>query len=66
MVDGDKPTVSQKKRARAAARGAFLALAKETRKRYRSLVLMLIGGFCSRADAEAAIKENACDIVWHV
>lgn len=62
MVDGDKP--SQQKSARTAAREAFfLDFAKETRKRYPTLVLMLTGGFRSRAGAEAAIKENACDIV---
>ncbi|KAJ5208403.1 hypothetical protein N7449_002782 [Penicillium cf. viridicatum] len=64
MVDGDEPHVSQKKSARTAAREAFfLDFAKETRKRYPTLVLMLTGGFRSRAGAEAAIKENACDIV---
>ncbi|KAJ5979540.1 hypothetical protein N7501_002882 [Penicillium viridicatum] len=64
MVDGDKPSVSQTKSARTAAREAFfLDFAKETRKRYPNLVLMLTGGFRSRAGAEAAIKENACDIV---
>jgi 2,4-dienoyl-CoA reductase-like NADH-dependent reductase (Old Yellow Enzyme family) len=64
MVDGDKPAVSQTKSARTAAREAFfLDFAKETRKRYPNLVLMLTGGFRSRAGAEAAIKENACDIV---
>ncbi|CAI7631944.1 unnamed protein product [Penicillium palitans] len=64
MVDGDKAPVSQTKSARTATREAFcLDFAKETRKRYPNLVLMLTGGFRSRAGAEAAIKESACDIV---
>ncbi|KAJ5987850.1 FMN-linked oxidoreductase [Penicillium waksmanii] len=64
MVDGDKPAISQTKSARTAAREAFfLDFAKETRKRFPDLVLMLTGGFRSRAGAEAAIKENACDLV---
>jgi 2,4-dienoyl-CoA reductase-like NADH-dependent reductase (Old Yellow Enzyme family) len=64
MVDGDKHTVTPMKSARTAAREAFfLDFAKETRKRFPNLVLMLTGGFRSRAGAEAAIKENACDLV---
>ncbi|KAL2850223.1 FMN-linked oxidoreductase [Aspergillus pseudoustus] len=64
MVDGDKPAVTPMKSARTAAREAFfLDFAKETRKRFPNLVLMLTGGFRSRAGAEAAINENACDLV---
>lgn len=64
MVAGDKPSISQTKSARTAAREAFfLDFAKETRKRFPNLVLMLTGGFRSRAGAESAIKENACDLV---
>lgn len=64
MVDGDKPAISQTKSASTAAREAFfLDFAKETRKRFPNLVLMLTGGFRSRAGAEAAINENACDLV---
>ncbi|CAG8138418.1 unnamed protein product [Penicillium olsonii] len=63
MVEGDK-SQTVKKSARTAAREAFfLDFAKETRNRYPNLVLMLTGGFRSRSGAEAAIKENACDIV---
>jgi hypothetical protein len=64
MVAGDKPAVAEMKSTRTAAREAFfLDFAKETRKRFPNLVLMLTGGFRSRAGAEAAIKENACDLV---
>jgi NADH:flavin oxidoreductases, Old Yellow Enzyme family len=63
MVEGDKPQPVQKSARTAAREAFFLEFAKETRKRYPNLVLMLTGGFRSRSGAEAAIKENACDIV---
>jgi 2,4-dienoyl-CoA reductase-like NADH-dependent reductase (Old Yellow Enzyme family) len=64
MVAGDKPAVMEMKSTRTAAREAFfLDFAKETRRRFPNLVLMLTGGFRSRAGAEAAIKDNACDLV---
>lgn len=49
---------------RTAAREAFfLEFAHEVRRRHPNLVLMLTGGFRTRAGAEAAIKDNACDLV---
>jgi 2,4-dienoyl-CoA reductase-like NADH-dependent reductase (Old Yellow Enzyme family) len=52
------------KSARTAAREAFfLEFAQEVRKRHPDLVLMLTGGFRSRAGAEAAVKDGACDLV---
>ncbi|KAJ5218393.1 Aldolase-type TIM barrel [Penicillium cinerascens] len=49
---------------RTAAREAFfLEFAKEVRQRHPGLVLMLTGGFRSRAGAEAAIRDGACDLV---
>ncbi|KAE8149475.1 putative FMN binding oxidoreductase [Aspergillus avenaceus] len=52
------------KSARTAAREAFfLEFARETRKRFPNLVLMLTGGFRSRMGAEFALKENACDLI---
>ncbi|KAJ5920958.1 hypothetical protein N7466_009284 [Penicillium verhagenii] len=49
---------------RTAAREAFfLEFAKEVRMRHPGLVLMLTGGFRSRAGAEAAIRDGACDLV---
>jgi tRNA-dihydrouridine synthase len=49
---------------RTAAREAFfLDFAQEARKRHPNVVLMLTGGFRSRQGAEAAVKENACDLV---
>ncbi|KAJ6134404.1 hypothetical protein N7523_000726 [Penicillium sp. IBT 18751x] len=49
---------------RTAAREAFfLEFAHEVRKRHPDLVLMLTGGFRSRAGAEAAVKDGACDLV---
>lgn len=54
----------QPKSERTAAREAFfLEFAKEVRKRHPNLVLMLTGGFRSRAGAEAAIRDGACDLV---
>lgn len=49
---------------RTAAREAFfLEFSKEVRKRHPDLVLMLTGGFRTRAGAEAAIRDGACDLV---
>jgi hypothetical protein len=61
MMGYSKP---QPKSERTAAREAFfLEFAKEVRKRHPGLVLMLTGGFRSRAGAEAAIQDGACDLV---
>ncbi|KAF9885278.1 hypothetical protein FE257_013076 [Aspergillus nanangensis] len=52
------------KSSRTAAREAFfLEFATAVRTRYPSLVLMLTGGFRTRAGAEAALRQNACDLV---
>ena len=49
---------------RTAAREAFfLDFAKETRRRFPGLILMLTGGFRSRQGIQAALKGGACDIV---
>jgi 2,4-dienoyl-CoA reductase-like NADH-dependent reductase (Old Yellow Enzyme family) len=49
---------------RTAAREAyFLEFAKGVRQRHPELILMLTGGFRSRAGAEAAIQDNACDLI---
>lgn len=57
-------TPTPPKSERTAAREAFfLEFAKEVRKRHPDLVLMLTGGFRSRAGAEAAIVDGACDLV---
>lgn len=49
---------------RTAAREAFfLDFSREARKRYPNVVLMLTGGFRTRQGAEAAVKENACDLI---
>ena len=53
-----------RKSARTAAREAFfLEFSKEVRLRHPGLVLMLTGGFRSRAGAEAAVQDGACDLV---
>lgn len=52
------------KSARTAAREAFfLEFAHTVRERHPQLVLMLTGGFRTRAGAEAAINDGACDLV---
>lgn len=54
----------EKKSERTAAREAFfLEFAQEVRRRHPQLVLMLTGGFRSRAGAEAAVRDGACDLV---
>lgn len=55
-----QPEKSQRTLAREAF---FLEFARETRKRFPTLVLMLTGGFRSRAGAEFALRENACDLI---
>ena len=60
MMSNEQPPKSS----RTAAREAFfLEFATETRKRHPSLILMLTGGFRTRAGAEDAIKQNACDVI---
>ncbi|GKZ43266.1 hypothetical protein AbraIFM66951_003995 [Aspergillus brasiliensis] len=41
----------------------FIEFATETRKRFPDLVLMLTGGFRTRAGAVSALQQNACDVV---
>jgi len=41
----------------------FIDFARETRKRFPNLVLMLTGGFRSRTGAESAVQTQACDLV---
>ncbi|PWY70446.1 FMN binding oxidoreductase [Aspergillus heteromorphus CBS 117.55] len=61
----ENPTMmGPEKSARTVAREAFfIEFATEARKRFPGLVLMLSGGFRTRAGAESAIKQNACDII---
>lgn len=57
-------TKAPAKSARTAAREAFfLEFAHTVRERHPELVLMLTGGFRTRAGAEAAINDGACDLV---
>ena len=64
MMGYGKANATEPKSSRTAAREAFfLEFSKEVRQRHPELVLMLTGGFRSRAGAEAAIRDNACDLV---
>lgn len=64
MMGHKEPPKQETKSARTAAREAFfLEFAHETRKRFPSLILMLTGGFRTRAGALSAIRDNACDLI---
>ncbi|OQE41854.1 hypothetical protein PENCOP_c004G04224 [Penicillium coprophilum] len=64
MGYGKANAAAAPKSSRTAAREAFfLEFSKEVRQRHPGLVLMLTGGFRTRAGAEAAIRDNACDLV---
>ncbi|KXG54656.1 Aldolase-type TIM barrel [Penicillium griseofulvum] len=64
MVGYGKANAAAPKSSRTAAREAFfLEFSKEVRQRHPELVLMLTGGFRTRAGAEAAIRDDACDLV---
>lgn len=64
VMMGYSAKAEKPKSERTAAREAFfLEFAKTVRERHPGLVLMLTGGFRSRAGAEAAIKDGACDLV---
>ncbi|KAI2715329.1 hypothetical protein CBS147332_4983 [Penicillium roqueforti] len=64
MMGYGKANPAAPESSRTAAREAFfLEFSKEVRQRHPELVLMLTGGFRTRAGAEAAIKDNACDLV---
>ncbi|KAH8425577.1 uncharacterized protein LDX57_003327 [Aspergillus melleus] len=41
----------------------FLTFSHETRNRHPTLTLLLTGGFRTRAGAEAALSQNACDLI---
>jgi hypothetical protein len=57
-------TAQPPKSERTAAREAFfLEFSKEVRARHPGLILMLTGGFRTRAGAEGAILDGACDLV---
>ncbi|OOF92392.1 hypothetical protein ASPCADRAFT_8673 [Aspergillus carbonarius ITEM 5010] len=61
----ENPTMmGPEKSQRTVAREAFfIEFATETRKRFPDLVLMLTGGFRTRAGAESALQQNACDVI---
>ncbi|BCS26389.1 NADH:flavin oxidoreductase/NADH oxidase family protein [Aspergillus puulaauensis] len=61
MISGG---AQHQKSARTIAREAFfLEFASAVRSRYPSVVLMLTGGFRTRAGAEYALSQGACDLV---
>jgi 2,4-dienoyl-CoA reductase-like NADH-dependent reductase (Old Yellow Enzyme family) len=63
MIGTDSQPHPEKSQRTLAREAFFLEFARETRKRFPSLVLMLTGGFRSRAGAEHALRENACDLI---
>lgn len=55
---------SEKRSTRSGAREAFfLEFAKVVRRNFPSTILMLTGGFRSRAGMQAAIDDDACDLI---
>lgn len=62
-MSADSPSHPEKSQRTLAREAFFLEFARETRKRFPSLILMLTGGFRSRAGAEHALQENACDLI---
>lgn len=56
-------TAAPKSERTVAREAFFIEFAQEVRKRHPGLVLMLTGGFRTRAGAESAIRDNACDLV---
>ncbi|KAL2872657.1 NADH:flavin oxidoreductase/NADH oxidase family protein [Aspergillus lucknowensis] len=64
MFDAGQTQPQPQKSARTAAREAFfLEFASAVRARYPTLILMLTGGFRTRAGAEYALSQNACDLI---
>lgn len=59
----DAAAVAPKSERTLAREAFFLDFARETRQRFPDLVLMLTGGFRTRAGAEAAVQQNVCDII---
>ncbi|KAJ5151082.1 uncharacterized protein N7482_010334 [Penicillium canariense] len=59
----NSPSVQPKSERTAAREAFFLDFAHTVRERHPGLVLMLTGGFRTRAGAEAAIRDGACDLV---
>lgn len=57
MAAGDGGTRSEKREA------FFLDYAAAVRERYPNIILMVTGGFRSRAGMEAALQSGACDLV---
>jgi 2,4-dienoyl-CoA reductase-like NADH-dependent reductase (Old Yellow Enzyme family) len=57
MAAGDPGTRSEKREA------FFLDYAAAVRERYPNIILMVTGGFRSRAGMEAALKSGVCDLI---
>ncbi|PKS08628.1 hypothetical protein jhhlp_005015 [Lomentospora prolificans] len=63
MMNGGRETVVEVSKSTAARESFFLDFAREMRKKLPNTILMVTGGFRSRAGMEAALEEGACDIV---
>lgn len=63
MMGYPKNEIPVKSERTAAREAFFLEFAKTVRQRHPKLVLMLTGGFRSRAGCVAAIEDGACDLV---
>jgi 2,4-dienoyl-CoA reductase-like NADH-dependent reductase (Old Yellow Enzyme family) len=64
MQQGTRETPATEPSSRTLAREAFfLDFAHEIRKHFPKVVLMVTGGFRTRAGMEAAISNGACDLI---
>ncbi|KAL5335958.1 hypothetical protein BJX70DRAFT_374020 [Aspergillus crustosus] len=63
MINLSKPGAPATSTRTAAREAFFLEFASAVRARHPSLTLMLTGGFRTRAGAEYALSQNACDLI---
>ncbi|KAL4807376.1 hypothetical protein BDV18DRAFT_137551 [Aspergillus unguis] len=63
MGSDSEPQPETKSKSTVAREAFFLEFASAVRTRFPTLTLMLTGGFRSRAGAEYALSQNACDII---
>lgn len=63
MMGADEDKQEKVSERTAKREGFFLDYAREIRKRFPGIVLMVTGGFRSLKGMQAALEENACDLI---
>ncbi|CAI4212388.1 unnamed protein product [Parascedosporium putredinis] len=64
MMGADKEVTEKESKSTTSARESFfLDFARELRIRVPNTILMVTGGFRSRVGMEAALAQNACDLI---